>query len=85
MLVQAQIIKLLKNLKENGISIILISHDLALISELVDKIGIMYAGKIVELNLTKEIIFSPKNEYTKKLILSTPQLGQTFKKINQSK
>ncbi|HEX2487317.1 MAG TPA: ABC transporter ATP-binding protein [Nitrososphaeraceae archaeon] len=84
-LVQAQIIKLLKNLKENGISIILISHDLALISELVDKIGIMYAGKIVEFNLTKEIIFSPKNEYTKKLILSTPQLGQTFKKINQSK
>lgn len=79
-LVQAQIIKLLKNLKENGISIILISHDLALISELVDKIGIMYAGKIVEFNLTKEIIFSPKNEYTKKLILSTPQLGHIFKK-----
>ncbi|HEU5462337.1 MAG TPA: ABC transporter ATP-binding protein [Nitrososphaeraceae archaeon] len=79
-LVQAQIIKLLKNLKENGISIILISHDLALISELVDKIGIMYTGKIVEFNLTKEIIFSPKNEYTKKLILSTPQLGHIFKK-----
>lgn len=77
-LIQAQIIKLLKKLKEKGISIILISHDLALISELVDKIGIMYAGKIVEFNLTKEIIFAPKNEYTKKLILSTPQLGQTL-------
>ena len=59
-------------------SIILISHDLALISALVDKIGIMYAGKIIEFNLTKEIIFSPKNEYTKKLILSTPQLSQSL-------
>lgn len=77
-LIQAQIIKLLKKLKEKGISIILISHDLALISELVDKIGIMYAGKIIEFNLTKEIIFAPKNEYTKKLILSTPQLGQSL-------
>ena len=74
-LVQAQIIKVLKKLKEKGISIILISHDLALISALVDKIGIMYAGKIIEFNLTKEIIFSPQNEYTKNLISSTPQLG----------
>ena len=77
-LIQAQIIKLLKKLKEKGISIILISHDLALISELVDKIGIMYAGKIIEFNSTKEIIFAPKNEYTKNLILSTPQLKQTL-------
>lgn len=77
-LVQAQIIKVLKKLKEKGISIILISHDLALISALVDKIGIMYAGKIIEFNLTKEIIFSPQNEYTKNLISSTPQLGDIF-------
>jgi len=81
-LIQAQIIKVLKKLKEKGISIILISHDLALISELVDKIGIMYAGKIVEFNLTKEIIFAPKNEYTKKLILSTPQLEHILRKEN---
>jgi peptide/nickel transport system ATP-binding protein len=75
-LVQAQIIKVLKKLKEKGISIILISHDLALISALVDKIGIMFAGKIIEFNTTKEIIFAPKNEYTKKLISSTPQLRE---------
>jgi peptide/nickel transport system ATP-binding protein len=75
-LVQAQIIKVLKKLKEKGISIILISHDLALISALVDKIGIMFAGKIIEFNTTKEIIFAPKNEFTKKLISSTPQLRE---------
>jgi len=79
-LVQAQIIKVLKKLKEKGISIILISHDLALISALVDKIGIMFAGKIIEFNTTKEIIFSPKNEYTKKLISSTPQLREKVQK-----
>lgn len=81
-LVQAQIIKVLKKLKEKGISIILISHDLALISALVDKIGIMYAGKIIEFNLTKEIIFSPQNEYTKNLISSTPQLGDIYQEKN---
>lgn len=77
-LVQIQIIKLLKKLKEKGISIILISHDLALISELVDKIGIMYAGKIIEFNLTKEILFSPQNPYTQHLIRSTPQIGDQY-------
>lgn len=81
-LVQIQIITLLKKLKEKGISIILISHDLALISELVDKIGIMYAGKIIEFNLTKEIIFSPQNPYTQHLIFSTPQLGDSFREKN---
>jgi peptide/nickel transport system ATP-binding protein len=79
LLVQTQIITLLKKLKEKGISIILISHDLAIISELVDKIGIMYAGKIIEFNLTKEIIFFPKHPYTQHLILSTPQLGDPFR------
>ena len=82
-LVQTQIITLLKKLKEEkGISIILISHDLALISELVDKIGIMYAGKIIEFNLTKEIIFSPQHPYTQHLIFSTPQLADPFKEKN---
>ena len=78
-LVQIQIMTLLKKLKEKGISIILISHDLALISELADKIGIMYAGKIIEFNLTNEIIFSPKHHYTQHLIFSTPQLSDPFK------
>ncbi|HJU60222.1 MAG TPA: ABC transporter ATP-binding protein [Nitrososphaeraceae archaeon] len=78
-IIQTQIIKLLKKLKEKGISIILISHDLALISELVDKIGVMYSGKIIEFNLTKEIIFSPQHPYTQHLISSTPQLADPFK------
>jgi peptide/nickel transport system ATP-binding protein len=74
-LVQAQIINLLKKLKtEKHKSIVLISHDIALIADLVDKIGIMYAGEIVEINSTKEIIFNPKHPYTKSLISSLPDL-----------
>jgi peptide/nickel transport system ATP-binding protein len=83
-LVQAQIIKVLQKLKEKGISIILISHDLALISVLVDKIGIMFAGKIIEFNTTKEIIIAPKNQYTKNLISSTPQLREKVQEKIQS-
>lgn len=74
-LVQAQILNLLKKLKtEKQISIILISHDIALIAELVDKIGIMYAGEIVEINSTQEIISNPKHPYTRSLIASLPDI-----------
>jgi peptide/nickel transport system ATP-binding protein len=83
-LVQAQIINLLKKLKnEKQLSIIMISHDIALIAELVDKIGIMYSGEIVEINSTKEIISNPKHPYTRSLISSIPNLENKFiTKIN---
>ena len=47
-LIQAQIINLLKNLKKDGMSFMLITHDLAVLSEIADKIGIMYGGQMVE-------------------------------------
>ncbi|HSF52061.1 MAG TPA: ABC transporter ATP-binding protein [Nitrososphaeraceae archaeon] len=84
-LIQAQIINLLKKLKkEKQISIILISHDIPLIAQLVDKIGIMYAGELVEINSTKEIIFNPKHPYTKSLISQIPDIKAEFivKKVN---
>nr|MDQ3852742.1 ABC transporter ATP-binding protein [Thermoproteota archaeon] len=55
MVVQSQIISLLKKLqKEKGITIILITHDLALVSQITDRIGIMYAGQLVEFSTTKD-------------------------------
>ncbi|MEX2059465.1 MAG: ABC transporter ATP-binding protein, partial [Nitrosopumilaceae archaeon] len=47
-LIQAQIVNLLKKLKKDGMSIMLITHDLAILSEIADKIGIMYGGKMIE-------------------------------------
>ena len=73
-LVQAQIIRVLKELKKEGLSIILISHDIGIISEISEKIAIMYAGEIVEFGNLDEIYKNPKHPYTVALLNSTPKL-----------
>ena len=83
MVVQSQIISLLKKLqKEIGISIILITHDLALVSQITDKIGIMYAGQLVEFSTTKDIYKNPRHPYTQALIEAIPRLRTKDKKIH---
>jgi peptide/nickel transport system ATP-binding protein len=73
-LVQAQIVSLLKKLKKDGMSLMLISHDLGVISEVADKVGIMYAGKIVEFGSLAEIYSNPKHPYTQALLKSVPKM-----------
>jgi len=73
-LIQAQIINLLKKLKKEGMSIMLITHDLAVLSEIADKIGIMYGGQMVELGSSHEIYKNPKHPYTQGLLESIPTL-----------
>lgn len=80
-LVQAQIMFLLKNLKKNGLSIMLISHDLGIISEIAEKIGIMYAGQIVEFGDLTDIYKNPRHPYTIALLNSIPKLNNTEKII----
>ena len=81
-LIQAQIINLLKKLKKDGMSFMLITHDLAVLSEIADKIGIMYGGQMVEFGSSKEIYDTPKHPYTQGLIESIPTLkGNTPKYI----
>lgn len=81
-LVQAQIVNLLKRLKsELGMTIILITHDLGIISEIADKIAIMYAGQFVELGPSSEIYENPKHPYTKALIAAIPRLSDNKKPI----
>lgn len=82
-LVQSQIITLLKKLhKEKGVTVILISHDLALVSQIADKIGIMYAGQLVEIGSTEDIYKNPKHPYTQALIAAVPRLHSGDKKIH---
>lgn len=82
-LVQAQIIDLLKKFqKEKGITIILISHDLALVSQIANKIAIMYAGQIVEMASTDDIYKNPRHPYTQALIAAVPRLRSKEKKIH---
>jgi peptide/nickel transport system ATP-binding protein len=73
-LTQAQIVNLLKKLKKNGMSIMLITHDLTVLSEIANKIGIMYGGQMVEFGISQQIYKNPKHPYTKGLLESIPTL-----------
>lgn len=74
--VQAQIIELLKRLQqEMDLSILLISHDLALVQHLCDRVLVMYQGNIVEQGTPDSVINAPENDYTKMLI-EAAMLGQ---------
>ena len=78
-LIQAQIINLLKSLKKNGMSLMLISHDLAILSEIAEKIGVMYGGKMIEFGASSEIYDNPKHPYTQGLLNSIPTLRKEKK------
>ena len=73
-LIQAQIINLLKSLKKDGMSLMLITHDLSVLSEIADRIGIMYGGQMVEFGSSKQIYKNPKHPYTQGLLDSIPTL-----------
>lgn len=80
--VQKEIIKLLKDLQqETGMSIIFISHDLALVSEIANRVLVMYKGEIVEQGKTDEIFHNPKQTYTKALIASRPSMDVRLRRL----
>ena len=71
--VQAQVLNLLNDIKkEFGFTTIFISHDLAVVRYISDRIMVMHKGKIVEQGVADQVYYHPKNEYTKKLIDSIP-------------
>lgn len=74
-IVQDQILKELKRIQQElGMSIIYISHDVAVIAEVSDRIGVMYAGKLVELGPTDEVFPRPRHPYAYLLLASTPSV-----------
>lgn len=71
--VQAQILQLIKNLQaEYGMALLFITHDLALVSQISDRIAVMYAGQIVETAPTRTLFAQPRHPYTRALLASTP-------------
>jgi peptide/nickel transport system ATP-binding protein len=80
--VQKEIIQLLKDLQqETNMSIIFISHDLALVSEIADRVLVMYQGKVVEEGQIRDIFHNPKEDYTKALLNSRPSLDERAEKL----
>ena len=72
--IQAQIVELLKELKDKlGMAIIFITHDLGVVSEICDKIIVMYAGKIVEEGTSRQIFYQRCHPYTEGLLASVPK------------
>jgi len=81
--IQSQILDLIKRLtKERNLAVILITHDMGVISETTDRVAVMKNGDLVEIGNTKEILTKPKEIYTKSLVSSVPP---TNKKINRFK
>ena len=75
--IQAQIMELLLELqKKECMSLILITHDLALVAEAADRIIVMYAGQIVEEGSAKDIFREPKHPYTQALLRSLPEFAE---------
>jgi peptide/nickel transport system ATP-binding protein len=80
--VQKEIIQLLKDIQqETGMSIIFISHDLSLVSEIAHRVLVMYKGEIVEQGEVKQIFKNPQHNYTKALIASRPSLDVRLKRL----
>ncbi|MCP4346880.1 MAG: ABC transporter ATP-binding protein [Desulfobacterales bacterium] len=82
--IQAEIMDLLLELCESeDMGLILITHDLAVVSQVTEKIAVMYAGKIVESGRTEDIISNPMHPYTQGLIRALPESRQRGSRLNQ--
>ena len=75
--IQAQILELLRELKQEEISsVLLITHDLGIVAETCDRVGVMYAGNLCEVADIKDLFRSPRHPYTRALLNSVPRLSQ---------
>ena len=76
--IQAQILRLLVDLtKEMDVAMILITHDLGVVARVADKVGVMYAGELVETGSAAEVFGAPMHPYTRGLLRCIPQPGKT--------
>ena len=74
--IQAQILQLIRDLqKELGFTTLYITHDLGVVANVADRVGVMYGGQIIEYGTVEEIFFDPRHPYTWALLSSLPQLG----------
>ncbi len=82
--VQAQILKLMRRqITERGAAMILVTHDLAVVSEMADRVVVLYCGKVVERGRTEDIINRPAHPYTRGLLDSIPRITDRQHRLRQ--
>ena len=84
--IQAQILDLIKDIQDElGMSVLFITHDMAVIAEMADRVVVMFNGEIVEHGEAMQIFHDPKHDYTKKLIGAVPRIGSMSGKSEPEK
>ena len=83
MTIQAQILDELRNLRNQGVSIILITHDFGVVAQMADKMAVMYAGRIAEEGDPEALFYRPRHPYTWSLLSSLPRLDRDAPRLRQ--
>jgi peptide/nickel transport system ATP-binding protein len=81
--VQAQILNLMRDLQQEiGLTYVLISHNLAVVRHMANRIGVMHAGQLVEVQPARRLFLEPQNDYTRMLIGSVPQISSAMRRVS---
>jgi oligopeptide/dipeptide ABC transporter ATP-binding protein len=81
--IQAQILELIREIQvQTGAALMLITHDLGVIAEMVDEVMVMYAGRVVEHGMVEEVLLAPRHPYTEGLLASIPSRGMRGQRLN---
>lgn len=81
---QAQILDLLRRLRrEHGAAVLLITHDMGVIAEFTDRVAVLYAGRVVEIGPTSEVVRRPRHPYSRALIACIPRVGPRRERLPQ--
>jgi oligopeptide/dipeptide ABC transporter ATP-binding protein len=75
--IQDQILRLLDDLRrDTGMSVLLVTHDLGVVAEVCDRVGVLYAGRLVEVGEVSRVLTAPSHPYTAALLASMPRIGE---------
>ncbi|MFV2063101.1 MAG: ABC transporter ATP-binding protein [Chloroflexota bacterium] len=81
--IQAQILELIRSIQaETGAALMLITHDLGVVAEMVDEVMVMYAGRVVEHGAAEEVLLEPRHPYTEGLLASIPSRSMRGQRLN---